>query len=168
MAARYAVSAQVASLMVADRSPAMCGSDTFTTVESSTTMNVLAITADATIQGLTRGGTLASVAMMLAGVNGDDSRHAGAHLQIRSSLWSYRDLDGHALDDFHKIAARVIGRQQTERRAGRRRNAVDVSRVRAIVGIDRDTRRLSGPHTLELRLLEIRRDPDVVERRERE
>ena len=33
----------------------MCGSDTLTTVESSTTMNVLAMTAHATIQGLTRG-----------------------------------------------------------------------------------------------------------------
>ena len=55
LAARYAVSVQVASSIVAERSPAMCGSDTLTTVESSTTMNVLAMTAHATIQGLTRG-----------------------------------------------------------------------------------------------------------------
>src|SRR4029450_1343645 len=41
--------------MVAERSPAMYGSETLTTVESSTTMNVLAMTAHATIHGLTRG-----------------------------------------------------------------------------------------------------------------
>ena len=53
MATRYDVSAQVASSIVADRLPAMCGSDTLTTVVSSTSMNVANMTAIATIQGLT-------------------------------------------------------------------------------------------------------------------
>ena len=44
LATRYDVSAQVASSTVADRLPAMCGSDTFTTVVSSTSMNVANIT----------------------------------------------------------------------------------------------------------------------------
>ena len=51
-ATRYDVSAHVASSMVADRLPAMCGSDTFTTVVSSTSMKVANITETAISQGL--------------------------------------------------------------------------------------------------------------------
>src|SRR2546425_8880445 len=53
LATRYDVSAQVDSSIVADRLPAMCGSETFTTVVSSTSMKVANITAMAMIQGLT-------------------------------------------------------------------------------------------------------------------
>ena len=53
LATRYDVSTQVASSMVAERLPAMCGSDTLTTVVSSTSMKVQNITEMATIQGLT-------------------------------------------------------------------------------------------------------------------
>lgn len=42
----------MASSTLAERLPAICGSDTFTTVVSSTSINVLNITAVATIQGL--------------------------------------------------------------------------------------------------------------------
>jgi len=52
LATRYDVSAHVASSMVADRLPAMCGSDTLTTVVSSTSMKVASITEIAMIQGL--------------------------------------------------------------------------------------------------------------------
>src|SRR4029453_3247589 len=52
LATRYDVNTQVASSIVADIVAAMCGSDTFTTVVSSTSMNVPNITAIATIQGL--------------------------------------------------------------------------------------------------------------------
>src|SRR5207253_10174283 len=51
-ATRYDVSAQVASSTLAERLPAICGSDTFTTVVSSTSMNVLNITETAMIHGL--------------------------------------------------------------------------------------------------------------------
>src|ERR1700690_3163758 len=52
LATRYEVSVQVASLLLADRLPAMCGSETLTTVVSSTSMNVLDMTAIAISQGL--------------------------------------------------------------------------------------------------------------------
>src|SRR5215470_12562246 len=52
-ATRYDVSAQVDSSMVAERLPAMWGSDTFTTVVSRISMNVANMTATATIHGLT-------------------------------------------------------------------------------------------------------------------
>ena len=45
LATRYDVSAHVASSTVADMLPAMCGSDTLTTVVSSTSMNVANMTA---------------------------------------------------------------------------------------------------------------------------
>ncbi len=51
LATRYEVSTQVASSMVAERFPAMWGSDTLTTVVSSTSMKVHSITEKATIQG---------------------------------------------------------------------------------------------------------------------
>src|SRR6185437_4901251 len=52
LATRYEVSVHVASSMVADKLPAMCGSETFTTVVSNTSMKVLDITAIAISQGL--------------------------------------------------------------------------------------------------------------------
>ena len=55
LATRYDVRAHVASSVVADMLLAMCGSDTLTTVVSSTSMKVANITAIATTQGLTRG-----------------------------------------------------------------------------------------------------------------
>src|ERR1043165_5750343 len=52
-ATRYDVTVHVASSMVADKLPAMCGSETFTTLVSSTSMNVASITEIAMIHGLT-------------------------------------------------------------------------------------------------------------------
>src|SRR5713101_5397345 len=57
-ATRYDVSTQVASSIVADRLPAMCGSDTFTTVVSSTSMKVANITETAISHGLMCFGSL--------------------------------------------------------------------------------------------------------------
>src|SRR5215813_5122762 len=51
-ATRYEVTVHVASSMLAERLPAMCGSDTLTTLVSSTSMNVASITETAMIQGL--------------------------------------------------------------------------------------------------------------------
>src|SRR5215831_11170297 len=51
-ATRYDVTVHVASSIVADRLPAMCGSDTLTTLVSSTSMNVASITETAMIHGL--------------------------------------------------------------------------------------------------------------------
>src|SRR5215469_14689258 len=57
LATRYEVSAQDASSTLAERLPAMCGRDTFTTVVSSTSMKVANMTA--TIHGFTFGGASA-------------------------------------------------------------------------------------------------------------
>src|SRR6185295_4620386 len=55
LATRYDVRTHVDSSIVADRLPAMCGSETLTTVVSSTSMNVANMTATATSHGLTCG-----------------------------------------------------------------------------------------------------------------
>src|ERR1700687_4486846 len=60
LATRYDVSTQVDSETVAERLPAMCGSETFTTVVSSTSMKVANITATAKIQRLTMLGSAVS------------------------------------------------------------------------------------------------------------
>src|SRR5262249_46223479 len=63
-ATRWDVSVQVASSVLAERFPAICGNDTLTTVVSSTSMKVLDITATATSQGLGEGTTCGLVAMV--------------------------------------------------------------------------------------------------------
>src|SRR5664279_654401 len=55
LATRYEVSAQAASSVLTERLPAMCGSETLTTVVSSTSMKVANMTATATIHGLMAG-----------------------------------------------------------------------------------------------------------------
>src|SRR5580698_1765037 len=52
LATRYEVSVQVASSLLLERLPAMCGSETLTTVVSSTSMKVLDMTAVAISHGL--------------------------------------------------------------------------------------------------------------------
>src|SRR5207245_10421781 len=52
LATRYEVNVHVVSSVLADKSPAICGRETLTTVVSSTSMKVLDITATATSQGL--------------------------------------------------------------------------------------------------------------------
>ena len=52
LATRYDVKVQVASSLLADKLPAICGSETLTTVVSSTSMKVLDMTAIAISQGL--------------------------------------------------------------------------------------------------------------------
>src|SRR6516162_8990840 len=52
LATRYDVTVHVASSIVAERLPAMCGSDTLTTLVSSTSMKVASITEMAMIHGL--------------------------------------------------------------------------------------------------------------------
>src|SRR6266404_7232623 len=54
-ATRYEVSVQVASSVLEERLPAICGNETFTTVVSSTSMKVLDMTAMAISHGLMSG-----------------------------------------------------------------------------------------------------------------
>ena len=73
------------------------------------------------------------------------------------------DLHRHALDDLDIVAGGVLGGQQRERRPRSRLDAGDMAAHGAVrISVDFERDRLAGPHVVELRLLEIRRDPDRV------
>src|SRR4051812_31380004 len=84
LATRYDVSTHVDSSMVAVSDPAMCGSDTFTTVVSSTSMKVANITAIATIQGLTVRGSDIGLQLRTSG-SGAQARSLEPDAQF--SIW---------------------------------------------------------------------------------
>src|SRR6185295_19586060 len=109
--------------MDAERLPAMCGSDTLTTVVSSTSMNVANMTAIATIHGLTVG---CSDAMRLLRVDRRTDRHAGTQLVLGILTRLEHDLHGHALHDLDVVARGVLWWKEAELGAGRGGKAVDV------------------------------------------
>ena len=69
-ATRYDVSIHVDSSMLADRLPAICGSETLATLVSSTSMKVASMTVMAMIQGLTPRCQDTSWTWRSVGVNG--------------------------------------------------------------------------------------------------
>src|SRR5271154_7094084 len=82
LATKYAVSAQDASLTLAERLPAMCGRDTFTTVVSRTSIKVPNITAMAMIHGLICGcvdpdGAMGSTSIILRDAFDTQKSHGG-------------------------------------------------------------------------------------------
>src|SRR5947209_3989164 len=98
-ATRYDVSVQVASSVLAERLPAMCGSDTLTTVVSSTSMKVLDITAMATTQGFTGGWPSAlGVAIPSLYENRRGYRHSRSQQMIGVLTFLKNDLHGNSLN----------------------------------------------------------------------
>src|ERR1700683_1535391 len=77
LATKYEVSTQVTASTVAERLPAMCGSDTFTTVVSSTSMKVQNITEMAMIQGLT---------CLCSGIGAEADEMPREHLQDTAAI----------------------------------------------------------------------------------
>src|SRR5438132_9435714 len=74
------------------------------------------------------------------------------------------DFDRNPLYHLDVVAGRVLRRQQGKARARRAGDAVDFAVVGApAVRVDVDPRPLTRPHVAQLRLLEVRRDPDFVD-----
>src|SRR5437764_1488573 len=104
----------------------MCGSATFATEVSSTSMNVASITVHAMIQGFTAGGASARVgdngpAVVAMELLGEDGR---VHVHARRDEGILRQIIEHdphwdALDNFHEIACRILGRKQAHSRPSR-------------------------------------------------
>src|SRR3954465_5590582 len=100
--------------MVALSEPAICGSETLTTVVSSTSMNVANITAMATIHGLIwRGSPDMEWVGLFCEHRGCD-RKTRPELVFRISTALEHQFHGNALHHFHEIAGGIFGRQQTE------------------------------------------------------
>src|ERR1700750_2253475 len=100
LATRYEVRTQVDSSIVADRLPAMCGSDTLTTVVSSTSMNVANITETAMSHGLM---CFCSVIGLLQIDRRRDGQPRPQQV-IRILAWVEDDLHRHALHDLDEVA----------------------------------------------------------------
>src|SRR5258706_1693944 len=72
---------------------------------------------------------------------------------------SHRD----PLQYFHVVSGRVLWRKQTEKRTGRAWKTLHFPLVVASESVDANCHRLATPHPFELRLFEVRGDPDVVQ-----
>src|SRR5439155_26977863 len=169
-AARYEGSGHVASAGVAERLPAMCGKDTFTTVVSRTSMKVLNITEITMIHGLMCGMPVSrlSMSVVLLHFHLNNNRHARAELVFGIFSLIKHQLDRNALNHFDVIAGRVFRWKQTEFCARRRGDAVHVDLVNpSAISVDRNCRRLSRMHPCKLCLFEISRHPNDVLRNDR-
>src|SRR5579863_3531975 len=116
LATRYDVSTQVTSSTVAERLPAMCGSDTLTTVVSSTSMKVQNITEMAMIQGLTCRGSDIAAALR--------ARRAGNSFRIPCSARGKPDVDDQA-GRIPRESASLESRRHIEGHDGHRQAQVD-------------------------------------------
>src|SRR6187401_2429644 len=107
LATRYDVRTQVDSSIVAERLPAMCGSETLTTVVSSTSMNVANMTATATSHGLTCGWSGS-----IRGASPLGLPDSVARSPLRRSLRSAGSLTVFARDEFGTLAHGHGGRDR--------------------------------------------------------
>ena len=80
-----------------------------------------------------------------------------------------RDAHRHALHDLDPVAGRILRRQEREGRTGTGAEAGDraVEEQARAVQVGGESHRLANPHALELRLLEVRIDPHLIERHDR-
>src|SRR5262245_43600545 len=126
-------------------------------------MKVANMTAIATTHGLT-----CFCSMPLLRVDRRCDRHAGPEYSLWILAFVQDDLHRHPLDHLDEVAGRVFRRQQAESGAGGRGDAIDLAGEGfAAVGVHFDSDALPWPHAFELGLLEVRRDPDRVERHDR-
>src|SRR5215475_13594825 len=83
-------------------------------------------------------------------------------------IWIEANPHRQSLYDFNEVAASILGRQKAEQSSSRTGEIFHRSFVITTERIDVDRNRLAGPHVLQLSFLEIRSDPDIVERNKRE
>src|SRR5262245_27526548 len=117
-ATRYDVSAHVASSVVAERLPAMCGNDTFTTVVSSTSRNVENITEIAMIHGLMCRCSECSASITSPSsffrLNRCDHGHPRPQDMRRIGALLQENFDRDTLHHLHEVPRSVFGRKETE------------------------------------------------------
>src|SRR5262252_4545298 len=163
--------------MLAERLPAMCGSDTLTTLVSSTSMKVASITEMAMIHGLMFGCSSAMASKPSALVSPSPylsrkdrwfSGESRPQQPLGILIGIQHDLDRHALHHLDEVPSRVFRRQQREPGAGGAGDAVDFAgEFLAADRVDLHGRPLARTHVLQLRLLEVRDDPHLVQRHDR-
>src|SRR5579875_3575991 len=165
---RYDVSTHVLSSLLAPRLPAIYGSATLAMLVSSTSMNAASATTTAISHGLCFGcqrcsGRAARVSA-LADIHARHGGHARPQPVIRVLARIDIDAHGNPLHDFHVIAGGVLRRQQTKPGPGRAPHGFEFSGVCAAVSIDGELYLVAGLHAAKLRLFEIGRYPNVIQR----
>src|SRR5438270_1122716 len=166
-ATMYPVETQAIWSSVAPRFPIMCGIATFTMLVSSSSSTDASETVIAMryLKRYLSGAAGSAIAVILVRFDGRHDAHArpqhvlGIHGAVQMN--AHRDT----LHHFREVAGRVVRRQQRELRPGGRRQALDVAaEMHPLVRIYRDVGGITGRHVSRLGLLEIRRDPYVLER----
>src|SRR6266851_8757933 len=162
---------QVTSSTPADSEPCMCGRTTLVTLVSMTCITVTSM-AESVMSHFCapENSPTAAAAVILPKLDGDDRGHARAQrVGIAELAGVEADLHGQALDHFHPVARGVLGGQQREARARARGERVHRAAEDAVgEGVHADLRAHAGPDPGELRLLEVREDPDLVQRHDGE
>src|SRR5258705_2335864 len=103
---------------------------------------------------------IARRAWALPGGDVRDHRHAGTERPILAKALGHANADRHTLHDLREVAGRVVRREQRELGAGRRADALHLAlRRHAAVRVDLDLDVLADAQVVQLRLLEVRRDP---------
>src|SRR6266850_7087223 len=173
-ATMYPVETHAIWSSVAPRFPIMCGIATFTMLVSSSSSTEASDTVMA-IRYLKRyrsgaaadSGKAAAVICLVRFNGRDDAHPRPQHVrEIHGAVQVNPDRD--PLDHLGEVARGVVGRQQRELRARRRRQTLDVTaEMHARVGVHRDIGGIAGRHVGGFGFLEVRRDPDVLERHHR-
>src|ERR1700716_1212572 len=100
-----------------------------------------------------------------AGIDGRINRHARAQQVLLRDILRHTNANRKPLHDLGEVAGGVIGRQQREHGACRRRDAVDdAGELAMAVGVHRDRHRLAWTDGLGVRFLGGCLDEDVIER----
>src|SRR6266404_5485354 len=184
---RYDVRIHVDSSALADKLPEMCGNATFAIEVSSTSINVASVTVTAITQGLIEPSGIRNfdrnlsftlrleILSSLAGFLCVKSRSSVRercrhHVHSRSQnrlLWRNRienDFYRHALYDLHVISRGVFRRQQTQHRASRSSDRINMTRKSLAVSVHFHFHLLARLHRAQLRFLKIRSDPNILQR----
>src|SRR5579864_2287135 len=99
---------------------------------------------------------------MIGRVDADFDGQPLAQQMLGIGAWINRDAHGNALHDLREVAARVIGRDQGEGGAGRRRKACDPTfKYTMRKRIDLDVYWLANTDVRNLRLFEVRVNPQM-------
>ena len=162
---RYDVSTQVLSSLLAPTLPAMCGKATLAMLVSSTSMNAAMATTIATSHGLNFGVqvSVGAATVHLFDIHFRIHRQAGPQTMIAILARIEIDANRHPLHHLHIIPSCVLRRQQAETRSAGAADLLNRPFVLVAVGIHTKLNPLARLHAAELRFLEIRDDPDIVQ-----
>src|SRR3984893_3678214 len=142
----------------------MLGSATFAIDVSSSSMKVASVTVTAMNHGLIAGFSVDMKSPETSSVDIHGWLDGHARPQQVPGILIFVEPDSHwePLHNLHVVPRRVLRRKQAKERTSGARKALNFALVIAPEGVYPDGDCLARPYPFELRLLEVRGDPDVV------